>query len=74
MQSRLKPPPRQDGPRPSPRRRYAPRIQGVKRVNLIQARLNDSERARLDRLREQTGLSDSDVVRRALALLDGEDG
>lgn len=59
--------------RPAARRRYAPRIEGVKRGALIQARLNVVERAWLDRFRQRTGLSDSEAVRRALALLARED-
>ncbi len=45
----------------------APRLEGGKRLNLVQARLNDGERQRLDALRRQTGLSDSALVRVALS-------
>jgi hypothetical protein len=41
-------------------------LKGGKRLNLVQARLNDNERERLDGLRRRTGLSDSALVRAAL--------
>jgi len=39
---------------------------GGKRLNLVQARLNDNEREKLDGLRRRTGLTDSALVRAAL--------
>lgn len=51
--------------------RYAPRLEAGKRLNLIQARLNDNERAALDELKLSTGLNDSGLVRWGIQLLTG---
>ncbi len=53
--------------------RNAPRLAGGKRLNLVQARLNDGERQALDALRRKTGLSDSALVRAALDELAEQD-
>ena len=50
--------------------RNAPRLEGGKRLNLIQARLNDGERDRLDRIKAELGMTDSAVIRTALARLE----
>lgn len=53
--------------RPTSARRYARRLEGGKRLNLIQARLNDGEREQYDRVKAVTGLNDSALIREALA-------
>jgi hypothetical protein len=51
-------------------RRQSQRLADGKRLSLVQARLNDNERERLNSLRQTTGLSDSALVRAALEELD----
>lgn len=50
--------------------RNAPRLEGGKRLNLVQARLNDGEREQFDRMKARLGMTDSGVIRAALARLE----
>lgn len=48
------------------RRHPQHRLYAGKRLNTVQARLNDNERETLNGLRRRTGLSDSALIRAAL--------